>query len=119
MEDLKSGLDKPKFEAQGSNLGAVDIKIDFSANRLAVSSIDYSLSIYNVHPESGLTHYKDTQKFDHFDVNKIDFNPNGNEIISGIQSLKVYDIGAGTVTKEFNKKVSAISSVAYVLIFHQ
>ena len=96
-----STIDKPKFEAKGSNLGAVDIKINHLGNRLAVSSIDYSLSIYNIHQETGLTHFRDIQSFDKFDVSKIDFTPSGNEIISGTQSLKLYDITTGRVTREF------------------
>lgn len=85
-------MDKPTFEAQGKNLGAVDIKINHLGNRLAVSSLDYGLSIYNIHQESGLTLYREVQKQDQFDVSKIDFSPNGNEILSGTLSLKLYDV---------------------------
>lgn len=67
LESLKaneSTLDKPKFTAQGENLGSVDVKINHLGNRIAVSTLDYVLQIYNLHPESGLTHYKDIQKSD-------------------------------------------------------
>ena len=67
FDELKNGtltMDKPTFEAQGKNLGAVDIKINHLGNRLAVSSLDYGLSIYNIHQESGLTLYRDIQKQD-------------------------------------------------------
>ncbi len=83
-------------------------------NRVAVSSLDYALSVYNLHPESGLTHYKDMMRFDQFDANKIEFNPNGNEIISGTLSLKVYDVTSGEVVQEMGQGSKFIQSVAYV-----
>lgn len=105
-EDLAKGvdkIDKPKFEAKGTGLGAVDIKINQLGNRIAVSSIDYQLAIFNLHQESGLTHYKDIQRFDSMlDVNKIDFNPSGSEILTGMLSLKLIDVASGSVIKEFN-----------------
>lgn len=52
-------IDKPKFSAPGIELGAVDIKFNHLGNRLAVSSMDSSLRVFNVHPESGLTMYKE------------------------------------------------------------
>lgn len=70
---------------------------------MAVSTLDYALQIYNLHPESGLTPYKEIQRNDLFDIWKIDFNPNGNEIISGALSLKTFDISSGEITREFNK----------------
>jgi hypothetical protein len=101
----KSTIDKPKFEIAGHGLGAVDININHLGNRLAVSTIDYELSIYNIHPESGLTHYKDLSKsFENgiIDVGKINFSPSGNEILGGTTSLKVFDITSGNVIREFN-----------------
>ena len=92
------------------------MKINPLGNRLAVSSIDYALSIYNIHKESGLTHYRDIQSAasEILDVGKIAFNPIGNEILTGIMSLKTIDITTGEVTKEFNKGTKAIMSIAYV-----
>ena len=54
-------IDKPKenFKVSGIELGAVDIKFNHIGNRLAVSSMDCSLRIYNVHPETGLVLYKE------------------------------------------------------------
>ena len=117
FEDLRAAtttIDKPKFTIQSNNLGAIDVKINHLGNRIAVSSLDYVLSIYNLHPESGLTLYKEIQKMDQFDIQKIDFNPSGNEIMSGILSLKIFDISTGEVTKEFNKGSKFISALTYV-----
>ena len=80
-------IDKPKFKIQGIELGAVDIKFNHLGNRLAASSMDSSLKIYNLHPESGLTLYKEAQSEKQFDIWKIDFNPNGNEILTGTVNL--------------------------------
>jgi hypothetical protein len=57
-------IDKHLFEFQGKNFGAIDIKISAQADRLAVSSIDSEVAIYNLLPERKLTHYKDlSEKF--------------------------------------------------------
>ena len=56
-------IDKPKFEAKGDYLGAVDIKLNHMGNRLAVTSLDYALSVYNIQ-ETSLTHIRDLKKFD-------------------------------------------------------
>jgi WD40 repeat protein len=95
-------------------MGAVDIKINHLGNRIAVSSLDYAISIYNVHPESGLTFYKDIQRSDISDLWKVDFNPNGNEIMSGALSLKTFDIFSGEIVNEFNTGSKYIHSLAYV-----
>ena len=116
MNKSESTIDKPKFSNQGSGLGSVDVKINNLGNRVAVSTLDYSMQIYNLHPESGLTKYKEIQKNDQFDIWKLDFNPNGNEIMSGTLSLKVFDISTGEVTKEFNRGSKFIQSLAYVRI---
>lgn len=57
--------------------------------------MDCSLRVFNLHPESGLTQYKEIQSPDTFDIWKIDFNPSGNEILTGTQSLVTYDISTG------------------------
>jgi hypothetical protein len=75
------------------------------------------LSIYNLHPESGLTLYKEITRNDSFDIGKIDFNPSGNEIMTGTLSLKAFDISTGEVTNEFNKGSKFITSLAYVNSF--
>lgn len=107
-------LDRPKFEMpSGQNLGAVDIKFNHLGNRLAVSTIDNALKIYNLHPDDGLIHYKDLHRSDSYDIGKFDFNPNGNEILTGSLSLKTYDIQTGEITKEFNKGSKLINSVGY------
>jgi WD40 repeat protein len=59
------------------------VKVNHLGNRIAVSSLDYAIQVYNLHPESGLTHYKEIARNDLFDLWKVDFNPNGNEILSG------------------------------------
>lgn len=51
-------IDKYMFELQGENYGAIDIKINAQADRLAVSSIDSEVTIYNIQPEKKLTVYK-------------------------------------------------------------
>ena len=80
-----------------------------------MSSLDYNLSVFNLHPESGLTHYKDMNKQgDLLDVWKIDFKPNGNEIMAGVFSLRLLDVSSGEVIKEFNKGSKFIQSLAYV-----
>jgi WD40 repeat protein len=115
MDELKEGLttfDKPKYQAQSPNLGALDMKINGAGTRLAVSSIDFAVSIFNIHSESGLTHYK---SIDGSSMSgKLDFNPNdGEEILTGALSLKTIDIKSGMVTKEFGKDQKAIQSVSY------
>lgn len=90
LEDLKSGtgLDKPKFKAQGVEMGAVDIKLNHLGNRLALSSMDSSLKIFNLHQESGLALYKDLDFTGSIsNVWKIDFNPNGSDILTGTLAL--------------------------------
>lgn len=62
MRDGTITIDKPRFTTESANLGAVDVKINHLGNRVAVSSLDYALQIYNLHPESGLTFYKDIQQ---------------------------------------------------------
>jgi hypothetical protein len=52
-------IDKHLFEIQGKNYGAIDIKINSLANRLAVSSIDSEVAVYNINPERKLEHYRD------------------------------------------------------------
>ena len=110
-----STIDKPTFEIQGKNYGSVDIKINSLGNRLAVSSIDSELSIYNIHPESGLTHYKDLSDsyLGQLDIAKFDFHPSGNEILGGTQTLKVFDISSGNMTREFAQGHKLTSSVVY------
>ena len=93
-DKVTNTLDKPKpgFQVQAEKMfGGVDIKINSQGNRLAVSSIDYGMSIYNIDAEKGLTHYRDTQR-EQFDASKIEFTPSGNEILSGSLSLKIFDI---------------------------
>jgi WD40 repeat protein len=65
-----------------------------------------------------LTHYRDIQRFDQFDIGKIDFNPSGNEVLSGSLCLKVFDVTSGDVIKEFNKGSKAITSLSYVTLFY-
>jgi len=46
LDDLSSGIssiDKPAFQTQSNNLGAADVKINHLGNRVAVSSIDYTI----------------------------------------------------------------------------
>lgn len=110
-------LDQPRkgFEVQASNLGTVDLKINHVGNRLAVTSIDYGLSIYNI-SDKGLSLYREnTNTMGKFDACKIDFNPVADELMSGTLSLKTYDIPSGEVTREFHKNHKAVSSVAYVI----
>ena len=93
-DKVTNTLDKPKpgFQVQAEKMfGGVDIKINSQGNRLAVSSIDYGMSIYNIDAEKGLTHYRDTQR-EQFDASKVEFTPSGNEILSGSLSLKIFDI---------------------------
>jgi len=62
-EKATNTLDKPKdgFSVRAPNIfGPMDIKINPIGNRLAVSSIDFGMSIYNIDSEKGLTHYRDT-----------------------------------------------------------
>jgi WD40 repeat protein len=95
---LRAGVSKiedPKFKIQGVELGAVDLKINHLGNRIAVSSMDSSMRIFNVHPDSGLTLYKEIESEGSSSIWKIDFNPNGNEILTGTTSLKTYDISTG------------------------
>ncbi len=54
MEDLKSGIstfDKPKFEGQSTHLGAIDVKLNHQGTRLAVTSIDFGITVYGIDPE--------------------------------------------------------------------
>ena len=74
------------------------------------------MTIYNIDTEKGLTHYRDTQR-EQFDANKIEFTPSGNEILSGLTSLKIFDITSGGVLNEFGRSQKAISSVSFVT-FH-
>jgi hypothetical protein len=93
-EKVTNTLDKPKqgFQVQPEKMfGGVDIKINQQGNRLAVSSIDSGMTTYNIDAEKGLIHYKDTQR-EQFDANKLEFTPSGNEILSGLTSLKIFDI---------------------------
>ncbi len=57
-KDKAKTIDKHLFELQGENYGAIDIKINAQADRLAVSSIDSEVTIYNIQPEKKLTVYK-------------------------------------------------------------
>ena len=57
--------------------------------------MDSSLKIFNVHPETGLNLYKEVQSEKQFDIWKIDFNPNGNEILTGTVNLQTIDISTG------------------------
>lgn len=53
----------------------MDIKINPLGNRVAVSSIDYTIQVYNLHPVSGLEHYKQIANNELVDLWKIEFNP--------------------------------------------
>ena len=115
-EKVTNTLDKPKsgFLVQSEKMfGGVDIKINNQGNRLAVSSIDYGMTIYNIDPEKGLNHYRDTQR-EVFDASKFEFTPSGNEIMSGTLSLKIFDVTQGVVVSEFGRYQKAVSSVSYV-----
>jgi hypothetical protein len=49
-------LDKPKFEiAGGVELGPVDLKFNNQANRIAASSVDGSLRVFNIKESQGIT----------------------------------------------------------------
>ncbi|CDW86504.1 wd repeat domain 61 [Stylonychia lemnae] len=113
LQNAESTLDKPKFIHQGRGLGSVDVKINQLGNRVAVSTLDYILQIYNLHPESGLTPYEEIQKNDLYDIWKIDFNPSGNEIMTGTLSMKIFDVSTGNMTREFNKGSKFIQALAY------
>ncbi len=81
-----------------------------------MSTIDYELSIYNIHPESGLTHYRDLSKqYENgiIDVGKISFSPAGNEILGGTTTLKIFDITSGNVIREFNQGNKLTTAVDY------
>ena len=115
-DNVTNTLDKPKegFQVQPEKMfGGVDIKINSQGNRLAVSSIDYGMTIYNIDGEKGLTHYKDTHR-EQIDASKIEFTPSGNEILSGQLSLKIFDITQGAVVSEFGRGQKAVSSIAFV-----
>ncbi len=118
--DLVSGsktntIDKPKFEIKGENYGSIDIKINSLGNKLAVSSIDQEVAIYNIHPENGLTLYKNLSETypGQLDIAKFDFHPNGNDLLGGTSTLKVFDINSGNMTREFSQGHKLTSSVAY------
>jgi len=115
IEDLikdGSSLDKPKFKVPGVELGPVDIKFNHLGNRIGVSSLDNSLRIFNIHQDSGVNLYKEVELPGPSGVWKIDFNPNGNEILTGTLSLQTLDITSGTKTNEFNQS-KFIHSLAY------
>jgi hypothetical protein len=52
-------IDKPKYKIQDLELGAVDLKFNHLSNRIAVSSMDSTLKIFNLHPENGLSKFKE------------------------------------------------------------
>lgn len=96
-------LDKPKFRGTEIDLGAVDLKFNHLGNRIAISSLDSKLKIFNLHPETGLTLYKEIFNIKQSDIWKLDFNPNGNEVLTGTISLIRYDISTGNKVNEYNK----------------
>lgn len=69
-----------------------------------------------MHPESGLSHYREISRGDLFDLWKVEFNPNENQLISGSQSLKIFDISSGEIVRDFNKGTRTMQSMAYVRI---
>ena len=72
------------------------------------------MTLYNIDSEKGLTNYRHTHR-EQFDANKLEFTPSGNEILSGLLSLKIFDIAQGGVVNEFGRTQKAISSIAYVI----
>lgn len=62
MISNKTTLDKPEFSKELNGMNFIDVKINSLGNRVALSSFDYNLSVYNLHPESGLTYYKDMNR---------------------------------------------------------
>ncbi len=62
-DKVTNTLDKPKpgFQVSSEKMfGGVDIKINNQGTKLAVSSIDNGMTIYNIDGEKGLIHYRDT-----------------------------------------------------------
>jgi len=83
-----------------------------------VSTIDYELSIYNIHPESGLTHYRDLSNQHEngiIDVGMFSFSPAGDEILGGTTTLKIFDITSGNIIREFNKGNKFTTAVDYTI----
>lgn len=89
----------------------VDIKFNHLGNRIAATSIESSLKIFNIQQEGGLTLYKEISQAS--DVWKVEFNPNGNELLYGTLSMKVLDISSGEVTKEFGQSSKFIYAHSY------
>lgn len=75
--------------------------------------MDYAINVFSLNQDD-LKLYKEIQRDDIYDIWKIEFNPMGEEIVSGTLSLKAYDINTGEIKREFNKGTKYIHSLAYV-----
>ena len=70
------------------------------------------IKLFNLIPDSGLQKAVELQT-DGFNSWKIDFHPNGSEIVTGALSMTAFDVDSGMKIQEFGKGSKYIHSVTY------
>lgn len=118
MKSGKGTFDRPKFEAHGGNLGAVDVKFNAQGTRLTITSLDFGLSVFGIDAAGNAELLRNMSAGDsakqYHDIGKIDFNPAAeDELLTGITSLKTLNVKTGTFTREFNKGSKCIQALTY------
>jgi len=111
-------LDKPKFEIEnGVELGPVDVKFNSEGNRIATSSVDSSLRVFNIlesAEEQNTTTLKSESPGEEACAWKLDFSPDGSELLTGTLGMRTLDIETLKPTQaDFNAPSKFIHSLAY------
>lgn len=84
-----ANIAKPKFEIEHAvELGPVDLRFNPLGNRIAVSSVDNSLKVYNLRDDQAPSLLAESSEVNAF---KLDFSPDGSEILTGQLGLRTID----------------------------
>jgi len=97
-------------------LGPVDLKFNPWANRVAASSVDGSLRVFNIvdgGDKEGSTPLLATSPGEEATAWKMDFSPDGSEILTGSLSLRTLDVNLKPTKPDFNAPSKFIHSMTY------
>jgi len=97
---------------EDQNLGVVAVKFNDLGNRIAVSTMDSNIKIFNLSGETGLSLHQQIVP-ETFKSWKVDFDPLSGELLTGTLALSTYNIDTGEKTSEFHTDTKFINALTY------
>lgn len=91
-------LDKPKFEVEGAvEIGPVDVKFNPNGNRVAISSVNNALKVFNIQDDKCTLHKE--LSGEKAQAWKLDWHPEGTEILTGQLGIRTFGVDTLEQTK--------------------